>query len=265
MGTRDVLRVQPPFAHVRETDPRMATWMEIVSNFQHFQSSRRPELLAALLEGVPGCLRGRVWELLLFSKPFAKLHKGGFAELVDTDSHAESAERTLEQIGNDVGEQHNVHVYARGCFTSTTQIAPCRTTPVSVIRRVAYGDALCVRAAADLRCARRAATGRRICIAYCAHTPRTTRSLGARAIDAWVFLPLPDMRALAAIGATWMVRVCKRVRHSDCVGALCSQGMNFITATLLGPLSPDGMRMGFASPDTSNSRYYVACQLRFGR
>ncbi len=103
MGTRDVLRAQGPFAHVRETDHRMATWMEIVANFAHYQSNRRPDLLAALLLGVPGCLRGRVWELLLFSKPFAKLHKPGFAQLVDTDAHSEDAERILEQIGNDVG------------------------------------------------------------------------------------------------------------------------------------------------------------------
>lgn len=103
MGYRDELQ-RFQFHRMREADTRVQEWLDIVRRFPEFVSSRPTELRQALVRGVPGCLRGRVWELLLFNKPFSQVQtRASFDDLADGEVIDEAGERILDQIGNDLG------------------------------------------------------------------------------------------------------------------------------------------------------------------
>lgn len=108
MGTRESVRLYP-MAGLREPDPRIERWLEIVAHFGDYTSGlKRTELRAALLLGVPACLRGRVWELLLFGHAFQS-SGDQFEDLVDRDVANEAEDRILEQIGNDIDRTMPYH------------------------------------------------------------------------------------------------------------------------------------------------------------
>jgi hypothetical protein len=155
MGFRDSFRLFP-INGLREVDSQLPQWLEIVKRFPSYLTTRRSELLDALVRGVPGCLRGRVWELLLFSKPFAQVKSRlVFEELVDSDVVDEGSERILEQICNDVGEciVHFLNCCYRDnkCFFLYPKIEPCPIT-LRFETKVDLGKRIFIKCFEDTRC-----------------------------------------------------------------------------------------------------------------
>lgn len=184
MGSRDVLRTRFSIVGLQELDSRLSLWLEIIANYAEYQARKKTEMQAALILGVPDCLRGRVWELLLFNKPYKdviepKADATRFAELVDTDPPSETHERILDQIGNDIDRTMPYHPSFRD--------------------KGGYGQT-------NLS---------RVLRAYAMHDPELGYCQGERFSLSFFF---------AAISMLTL---------------LTHPGMNFIVATLLGPLSPE--------------------------
>lgn len=114
-----------PIVGISESDPRLSVWLDILSKYadcyrqtvgNNAKRARKQyveRIDAALAEGIPPSLRGKVWEMLLDTKTMQMQHGYLYEQLSEQDLMSEDEEQVLERIERDLDRTMPYHPYFR--------------------------------------------------------------------------------------------------------------------------------------------------------